>query len=75
MNLIFLGHLVPHSQCSLKENPKFLQNFRSKNNTLKETFLLKFLFNIGRVEKYHAGVEYCTRGIAIDVDVELDIAI
>jgi hypothetical protein len=30
--------LVPHSQCSLRENPKFLKNFRSKNNTLKETF-------------------------------------
>jgi hypothetical protein len=29
---------VPHSQCLLKENPKFLQNFRSKNNTLKENF-------------------------------------
>jgi hypothetical protein len=27
---------VPHSQCSLRENPKFLLNFRSKNNTLKE---------------------------------------
>jgi hypothetical protein len=27
---------VPHSQCSLRENPKFLQNFRSKNKTLKE---------------------------------------
>jgi hypothetical protein len=22
--------LVPHSQCSLRENPDFLQNFRSK---------------------------------------------
>jgi hypothetical protein len=30
--------LVPHSQFSLRENPKFLQNFRSKNNTLKEKF-------------------------------------
>jgi hypothetical protein len=29
---------VPHSQCSLRENPKFLQNFRSKNNTLKANF-------------------------------------
>ncbi len=27
--------LVPHSQCSLRENPKFLQNSRSKNNTLR----------------------------------------
>jgi hypothetical protein len=33
---------VPHSQCSLRENSKFLQNFRSKNNTLKETFWLIF---------------------------------
>jgi hypothetical protein len=23
---------VPHSQCSRRENPKFLQNFRPKNN-------------------------------------------
>ncbi len=38
--------LVPHSQCSLKENPKFLQNFRSKNNTLKENFWQIFLFYI-----------------------------
>jgi hypothetical protein len=30
--------LVPHSQCSLRENPKFLQNFRSKNKTLKANF-------------------------------------
>jgi hypothetical protein len=27
---------VPHLQCSLRENPNFLQNIRSKNNTLKE---------------------------------------
>jgi hypothetical protein len=26
---------VPHSQRSLRENPKFLQNYRSKNNLLK----------------------------------------
>jgi hypothetical protein len=31
-------NLVPHSQCSLRENPKFLQKFRYKNNTLKEKF-------------------------------------
>jgi hypothetical protein len=37
---------VPHSQCSLRENPKFLQTFRSENNTLKEQFWLIFLFNI-----------------------------
>jgi hypothetical protein len=30
------GQQVPQSQCSLRENPKFLQNFRSKNNTLKK---------------------------------------
>jgi hypothetical protein len=29
---------VPHSQCSLRENNKFLQNFRPKNNTLRENF-------------------------------------
>jgi hypothetical protein len=28
--------LVPHSQCSLWENPKFLQNFKFKNNKLRE---------------------------------------
>jgi hypothetical protein len=39
--------LVPLSQCSLRENPKFLQNFRPKNGTLGENFQLKkFLFNI-----------------------------
>jgi hypothetical protein len=37
---------VPNSQCSLKENPKILQNFRSKNNTLKENFWPIFLCNI-----------------------------
>jgi hypothetical protein len=26
--------LVPHSQCSLRENPKFSTKFGSKNNTL-----------------------------------------
>jgi hypothetical protein len=30
------GALVPHSQCSLRENPEILQNFSSENNTLKE---------------------------------------
>ncbi len=35
--------LVPHSQCSLVESPKFLQNFRPENNTLKENFQLIFL--------------------------------
>jgi hypothetical protein len=29
---------VLHSQCSLRKNPKFLQNFRPKNNTLKDNF-------------------------------------
>jgi hypothetical protein len=37
---------VPHSKCSLMENPKFLQNFRSKNNTFKEKFCQIFLFNV-----------------------------
>jgi hypothetical protein len=30
--------LVPFSQCSLRENPKFLKKFRSKNITLEEKF-------------------------------------
>ncbi len=38
--------LVPHLQRSLRENAKFLQNFRSKNNTLKEKFWPIFSFNI-----------------------------
>ena len=37
---------VPHSQCSLKETPKFLQNFRCKNNTQREKIWLIILFNI-----------------------------
>jgi hypothetical protein len=37
---------VPHSQFSLRENPKFSQNVRSKNHMLKENFWLIFLFNI-----------------------------
>jgi hypothetical protein len=32
------GGLVPHSQCSLRENPKFLQNFRPKNIILSAYF-------------------------------------
>jgi hypothetical protein len=39
---------VPHSQCSLRENPKFLQNFRSKSNTLRENSWLIFFLNICR---------------------------
>jgi hypothetical protein len=31
-------YLVPHSQYSLKENPKFLENFKPKNSNIKETF-------------------------------------
>ncbi len=34
---------MPHSQCSLRENSKFLQNFRPKNNTLREKILTKIL--------------------------------
>jgi hypothetical protein len=34
----FLKQLVPHSQSSLRENQNFLQNFRSKHNTLKWNF-------------------------------------
>jgi hypothetical protein len=45
--LTFLNsYQVPHSQCSLKDNPKFLQNFRSNNNTFKANFLQIFLFII-----------------------------
>jgi hypothetical protein len=37
-NVTELSYLVPHSQCSLKENPKILQNLRSKNNKFGENF-------------------------------------
>jgi hypothetical protein len=30
--------LMPHSQCSLRENPMFWQNVWSKNNRLKEEY-------------------------------------
>jgi hypothetical protein len=46
--------LVPHSQCSLRENPKFLQNFKSKNYILKSNFSLIFLFTIS----------HCNSGLA-----------
>jgi hypothetical protein len=38
--LLFMNfrRLVPHSQCSLKENPNILQNLRSKNNTFGFNF-------------------------------------
>jgi hypothetical protein len=32
------GYKGPHSQCSLRKNPKFLQNIKPKNNTLGEDF-------------------------------------
>jgi hypothetical protein len=35
---------VPHSHCSLRENTKFLPNFRPKNNTLTDNCLLIFFF-------------------------------
>ena len=38
--------LVPHSQCSLRENTKFLQKSRPKNNTLTESVCHIFSFNI-----------------------------
>jgi hypothetical protein len=48
--IVLLPHqfkcLVSHSLCSLRENPKFLPNFRSKNNTLEEKLWLIILFNI-----------------------------
>jgi hypothetical protein len=37
---------VPDSQCLLKENSKFLQNFSFKNSTFKENCRLTILFNI-----------------------------
>jgi hypothetical protein len=37
-HLALYSSLVPHSQSSLRENPKFLQNFRHKNNTIKANF-------------------------------------
>jgi hypothetical protein len=40
--------LVSHSQCSLRENPKFLQNFTSKNNTLKEN-IWKYFYLISAI--------------------------
>jgi hypothetical protein len=38
--------LVPHSQCSLREIPKFLQNLKLKYNKIKFKFLLIFLFHV-----------------------------
>ncbi len=38
--------LVSHSQCSLRENPKFLQNFSPKNNTFNGKVWLLFSLNI-----------------------------
>jgi hypothetical protein len=38
--------LVPHSQSSLRENPKFLLNFRPKNDMLRNSFKQIFLFDI-----------------------------
>jgi hypothetical protein len=40
------GNLVPYSQCSLRENPNFLKNFRPKKNALKGNVRLLFSFNI-----------------------------
>ncbi len=59
---------VPHSQCSLRENPKFLRNFSSKNNTLIEKFWLIYLFNIClcnsglafRSKNYNIAEQNCT---------------
>jgi hypothetical protein len=42
----FSQMLVPHSQCSLRENPKFLQNFRPKSNTLKGNVWPLFSFYV-----------------------------
>jgi hypothetical protein len=36
----------PHSQCSHKENSKFLQNFQPKDCSLKGNFWLMLSFNI-----------------------------
>jgi hypothetical protein len=62
---------VPHSQRSPRENPKFLQNFRSKNNWLKENFWLKFLFNFSHcksglahtIQKYYIASQNCVYSI------------
>jgi hypothetical protein len=40
--LILRVLLVPHSQCSLGENPKFFQNFDLKVTQLKEIFCHNF---------------------------------
>ena len=37
-NGLFAEQLGPHSQCSLKEIPKFLQNFKLQYNILKMYF-------------------------------------
>jgi hypothetical protein len=50
--------LVPHSQCSLRENPKFLQNFRYKNNKLKKKFRLIFcLMSAIVIQAWHSKVK------------------
>jgi hypothetical protein len=52
-----LVDVVPHSQSSLRENPKFLQNFRPKNNTLLGNFKLLFSFYI-----YHSTLGLIFKG-------------
>jgi hypothetical protein len=37
---------APHPQFSLRDNPKFLQNFRPKNTMLRYIFKLIFFFEI-----------------------------
>jgi hypothetical protein len=51
LSSIYLSYIsvalqVPHSQCSLGENSKFLQNFRPKKNTLKGNVWVLFSYNI-----------------------------
>jgi hypothetical protein len=42
--------LDPHSQCSLRANPNFFQNFRSIDNTLRGNFGQRFLFGISHCD-------------------------
>ena len=44
--VLVLGGAGTHSQCSLKEIPKFFKKFRLQNNTLKSDFLLIISFNV-----------------------------
>jgi hypothetical protein len=48
---------VPNSQRSLRENPKFLQNFKSKNTTLMEIVLVTSLISAIVIQAWHSKVK------------------